>query len=356
MKRVFILVVLLSLGADLQSFTWIGGADGEHQRATSKGAKTKMELHVVDDEGVPVSDVNVETVFAMGADFQSGVFKTDAAGLVVVEGVTTGNTVELFLKKESYYSSHLKFCYLKFGENRKVKDGKWQPWRESRNVVLRKIVNPKPIQRHCGFVDVPQTNEWIGLDMACGDWVRPYGKGVVADLDLMVQWDGMQKPLSRNCFMQVRMNGVGCGGTFTNRVLESEFPYPHEAETNDMYEVRSFFWKERENGIRMKEQSFWNQLNFVTRSRCVVDESGRVKEANYGCIRELEVGPGDEGRPVLGLHCVFNPTPNDTNLEDMDIAQRTYKQIELEKRFERERREKEKKTVWGGVKKMFGAP
>ena len=58
----------------------------------------------------------------------------------------------------------------------------------------------------------------------------------------------------------------------------------------------------------------------------------------------------------VGLECVFNSTPNDSNLEDMDIAQRIYKQIELEKRLEKERREKEEKTVWGGIKKLFGSP
>lgn len=78
---------------------------------------------------------------------------------------------------------------------------------------------------------------------------------------------------------------------------------------------------------------------------------------DYCGLRCLEASPVMAGeKAVLSLESVFNPTPNDTNLEDMDIAQRTHKQIELDKRLEKERREKEAKTVWGGIKKIFDAP
>lgn len=356
MKMLFILWVILSLGTDLHASPCVGDADDEYHRATSKGAKTKMKLHVVDDEGLPVSNVDVEVVFAMGADFQPGFFKTDAEGIAVVEGVTTGNTIEFFLKNESYYNSYLKLRYLKFAENRKVKDGKWQPWGEVRSVVLRKIDNPIQLRHHCRFVDVPQTNVWVGLDMERGDWVGPFGKGVVPDIELLVQWDGLPMAASRDCSMQVRIPGESCGGTFVNKVLESEYPNSKSALTNYAYDVSSFDWKEREKGTRLLKQSFWNQRDLVVRLRCIVDESGHVKEAHYGCICELEVAPGDGNYPTLALAFVFNPTSNDVNLEIPDIAQRTYKRYEREKRLERERREKETKTVWGGIKKMFGAP
>ena len=141
-----------------------------------------------------------------------------------------------------------------------------------------------------------------------------------------------------------------------DKVLESEYPNSKSALTNYAYAVRSFDWKERESGTRLLAQSFWNQRALVVRLRCIADAFGQVKEAKYGCIRMLEVTPGSCDHPTLAVASVFNSTPNDANLEDMAIAQRTYKQIELEKRLEKERREKEEKTIWGGVKKMLGAP
>ena len=355
MKSFFILGVLVSLGVDLYALPRLEDAD-EYQRATSKGAKTKIELHVVDDEGLSVSNVDVEVVFAMGAGFQSGFFKTDAKGLAVVEGITTGNTIEFFLKKESYYNSYLKLRYLKFGENRKVKDGKWQPWGERREIRLRKIANPVKMPRFNCHFDVPRTNEWIGLDVERCDWVHPYGRGIVADFELFVTWDGFPKPTSRDCIMGLRMPGDGSGGYFFDKVTESDFPYPYLAKTNETYSVRSFDWKERESGILMRDQSFWNRRDFVFYTRCVVDESGKIREACYGSIRKLEVSPGSQGRPILRTHYVFNTLPNKVNLEETDVANRTYKQRALDERMEKERREKEAKTVWGGIKKMFGAP
>ena len=97
------------------------------------------------------------------------------------------------------------------------------------------------------------------------------------------------------------------------------------------------------------------------KGRSVIDGLGGTTWAgwniDYCGLRCLEASPGMAGeKAVLSLESVFNPTPNDTNLEDMDIAQRTHKQIELDKRLEKERREKEAKTVWGGIKKIFDAP
>lgn len=53
----------------------------------------------------------------------------------------------------------------------------------------------------------------------------------------------------------------------------------------------------------------------VTRTRCVIDEEGKIKAANYGCIRRFEIGPSRRGVALLRLTYVFNPTSNDTNLE-----------------------------------------
>lgn len=53
----------------------------------------------------------------------------------------------------------------------------------------------------------------------------------------------------------------------------------------------------------------------MTRTRTIVDENGEIKAANYGCIRRFEVGPSRRGVALLRMSYVFNPTPNDVNLE-----------------------------------------
>ena len=342
----------------ISSHAFCGDPDREFERAIVNGAKVSMGIHVIDDDGVPVDKAKVHVLLGMNfrekANFIDGFTSTN--GEFQIEGKTTGNEIEISVSKDGYYRSKVSLCLITRPGANKVKDGKWQPWGERKVICLRRIANPVKMPRFNCHFDVPRTNEWIGFDLERCEWVHPYGRGIVADFELFVTWDGFPKPTSRDCTMGLRMTGDGSGGYFFDKVTESDFPYPYLAKTNETYSVRSFDWKERESGILMRDQSFWNQRDFVFRTRCVVDESGKIREACYGSIRKLEVSPGSQGRPILRTHYVFNTLPNKVNLEEADVANRTYKHRALVERLEKERREKEEKTLWGGVKKMFGAP
>lgn len=62
------------------------------------------------------------------------------------------------------------------------------------------------------------------------------------------------------------------------------------------------------------------------RTRCVVDDEGKLVSAHYGKL----MGEFNGGFMALGFHCAygdqcgifFNPTPNDPNLEDMETINR----------------------------------
>ena len=204
---------------------------------------------------------------------------------------------------------------MRLAENRAVEDGKWQPWGEERTLVLRKILNPVQLKRFYGFLDVPMTNEWIGLDLEMGDWIAPLGKGKTEDLQLNVSWDGLPKTKSRDCSVAVRVPGDLNAGYFSNKIIESEYASAIRVNTNATYTVSAFNWVERVNGVRMKENSYWEDRDFVVRLRSEANAEGLIVKANYCCVRRLEVNPGAKGHPVLGLRCVFNDKINDYNLE-----------------------------------------
>ena len=63
--------------------------DPEYSRAVRKGAKAKLELHVVDDEGNPVPDVNVKAIMCMVTDAYTLNGQTDTNG--TIGGVYLGN-------------------------------------------------------------------------------------------------------------------------------------------------------------------------------------------------------------------------------------------------------------------------
>ena len=298
--------------------------------AVTKGADIWIQLSIVDDDGAPVPDADVKATLSFHDGFRHVQGRTDSLGNVSVRGVTTGDDIVLRIVKDGYYSSEYKTSYLRLAENRAVEDGKWQPWGEKRTVVLRKIGNPAKLCRFRDFLTVPSTNEWVGLDLAMGDWTKPYGKGEVEDLQLNALWDGLPKARSKNCMVAVRVPGNCNAGYFADKVKESEYASPLKASTNNVYAISEFDWIERNQGLRMQEKSCWNDKSLVLRLRCEVDDHGEIVKANYCCVQKLEVSPGTKGNAILDLATSFNPCANDVNLEDAERARLSrlrYKQM-----------------------------
>ena len=55
--------------------------------------------------------------------------------------------------------------------------------------------------------------------------------------------------------------------------------------------------------------------SLIVRSRCKVDNEGRLVGANYSTIKNVTVEAGWTGEVKMMIRYYFNPTPNDTNLE-----------------------------------------
>ena len=328
----------------ISGYAFCGTVNQELEHAIIKGAKVLMKLHVVDDDGNPVAEAKVHVLLGMNfrekANFLNGY--TSSRGQFMIEGKTTGNEVEITVSKDGYYRSNECICLITRPGSDKVINGKWQPFGEKRIVRLRKIRHPIHLIRCEKNMSVPETNVWMGLDLKLCDWVKPYGNAEESDLEVRVLWDGESPEHSRYCKTEVRFIKPMSGFYEVGNILESKMPFPYEANTNATYGA-NFEYYDRKNGQKMRKELVPNE-NRVLRVRCELTKDGRLKSANYCGLRCLEASPGMAGeKAVLGLESVFNPTPNDTNLEDDYIAQRTYKQIELEKRFERDR---QKKSFW----------
>ena len=287
--------------------------------ARRNGAEAKLEIFVADNDGTAVSNASVK-VF-MGMNFRAKGYwiegDTNEKGVFVVQGKTCGDEIVIHASKEGFYNSRLKLCFAEMGAEREVKNGKWLPYGTVETLRLRKIINP--ITLNCfGFgagKDVPVTNMWIGVDMEQGDFVSPHGKGKQEDFEIKVEWDGRTPPRSDYCMLALRFSGEMAGGYYANKVAESEYPYVYAADIHGRYDIRNLEVVGRDKDRRESAAVFRQDSVFVTRSRCIVDEEGNLKSACYGFIRLIRVDAGWDGRPTMRLAGVFNPTPNDTNLE-----------------------------------------
>ena len=308
---VILMLVVGLMGASAHSFP-PKRTDKGYVDAISKGADTWIELSVVDDEGVPVEGAEVKAIFSFRGGFRHVQCETGADGNASIRSKTTGDEIVVLISKQGHYGSQIKTSYLRFGENRPVEDGKWQPWGESRKVMLKRIKNPVVLRQSDLSLTIPDTNTWFGVDLECGDWVKPHGKGVVADCEVRVTWDGCSPYRCKLCKTDIRFTGPFSGAYDVKNVEESDMPFPYEAQTNAVYR-QIFEHYDRKDGRKLRE-SLRPNFTRVARVRCVVSEKGELLKANYCGLRCIEASPGD-GKAILGLTSVFNPTPNDTNLE-----------------------------------------
>ena len=105
----------------------------------------------------------------------------------------------------------------------------------SRKVMLKRIKNPLVLRQSDLSLTIPDTNTWFGVDLECGDWAKPHGKGVVADCEVRVIWDGCSPYRCKLCKTDIRFTGPFSGAYDVKNVEESDMPFPYEAQTNAVY-------------------------------------------------------------------------------------------------------------------------
>jgi hypothetical protein len=296
--------------------------DPEYSRAVSKGAKAKIELQVIDDEGVPVSNANVKVILGMVTTANILKGQTDTNGVFIIEGKTRGNEIIIQPKKDGYYNSEKKIVF--WGKQRQVKNGKWQPYGEKVTVVLRKKKNPKLLVTdfyNTRFTKTNTLNQWIGFDIKENDFVKPHGNGKVADFEIYFDWDGEwgYSPSYNGVIINIRFIEPHTGYYEVDKILTSDFKWQYNAMTNNVYiQSTSYGSRRLENG-EFERKLYDKGTYWVVRSRPVVDEKGNLISANYSIFYNIQFSCNEDKTVGILLSRVFNPTPNDTNLEPVDI-------------------------------------
>lgn len=285
--------------------------------ARRKGAETKIILKVVDDMGVVVSNASVNIFFGMNFRPKGHAItgETNETGVFTAVGKTCGDEIEISIGKSGYYPSKRKLCYATMGRERPVSDGKWQPYCDMQQMVLRKIRNPISTERFWEFRYTKAINSWIGFDIAKNDFVRPHGNGATSDFEVFIDWNGDWLPKYKGMSVKIRFVEPFSGYYETPANTESSFIGPYKAKSTANY-VQNAEFSEQVRDDGEIDESHFNKANcWVVRSRCKVDENGKLISANYSVIHDIVFSCKKGGMGGFSVTGAFNPTPNDTNLE-----------------------------------------
>ena len=288
-------------------------------RALEIGAEFDVMFRVVDDDGFPVADARCGGWKYMehGQKHGSGYATyTDTNGCARV----TGKCSEWFsvvVRKDGYYKTSFDVRYPLEHVNTPIFDGKWQPYGETRTVVLKRIRQPhemhgpdNPPQRKVRIYD-----KWLGFDLAKGDFLPPMGNGTDADMLVRFSLKG-QMPYDWSIKMDVSFTNHPCAGAYIlKKDVWSDMKSVYFADTNALYLTDFSFQYAREKGSRRPiVEKLEGDEYLVFRTRTKVDKDGNLTSARYGKLYgpwNFEDAGGSQIQKVF-----LNKADNDANLED----------------------------------------
>ena len=291
--------------------------DASLKDAYFKGADAKIIYRVVDDEGMPVEGASAHIWFRTTHPklvIDDWTVNTDSNGVFIAEH-RTNDRLSCRISKDGYYHTFDRVTFSDPSAYPLATGGKWQPYGNTKTVVLKKIRNPEKLvcwDRTKKNV-IPSYDTWLAFDLECCQFIAPYGAG--RDSDVLLRFT-LNSPARGDYHMkmEVSFTNMPYAGAYQIKKDDfSDFKSVYHADTNANYLQAFVYSFDRNPQKRPIVVELGEDEYLVFRTRTKIDEKGHLISANYGVLygQWQFVGPGGMKIPFL----VFNPTPNDTNLE-----------------------------------------
>jgi hypothetical protein len=278
---------------------------------------------------VPIEGARAVISFVGARDDDNHIGPTDRDGYFSAQGKALAG-IYLAACKDGYYPARFdtsRFDRLPAGQStRKI-------------LVLPRIVKPVPLfakrSGHSGAgLTVPVQGEWVGYDLESGDWVHPYGNGIITDLRFRFKtsfngWKFGEEAMANSRHINSDLSEAEFRlfyGKWDGE-LEISFPNPQEGlhEEKDRFLTYSSM-KMPHQAPAEGYQPAWHytdntysptnareNVGFFLRTRVRLDERGRIISANYSKVMgDFSFSPANG---ALRFVFYFNPVPNDRNLE-----------------------------------------
>lgn len=314
----------------------------EFARALSVGADAKMTLRIVNADGIPIPDAEVEFGFwnnySQGG-FKNSILRSDTNGECVVSGRCNGSCV-WNVTKPGYYRSHAEWSLSNTQSAPKVVDGKWQPYGETREIVLKQIVSPVDLPcLEYTLIKCPVFDEWLGFDLGCYSWVKPYGSGLHSDVLIRLHEEGNGDTAFSASLELCFTNNPFAGAYVLKKDADSEMKSVYQADTNATYQTKFLYSLSVDSNGGRKASELSEDSYLVFRTRTEVDKEGNLLSAHYGKI----YGRWGFYGGMRAEAFFFNPTPNDSNLEDAKTAESS---LQRQRQREALPYKKKRKSLW----------
>lgn len=284
----------------------------------ASGANADIVIVVHDERGAVVSNADVCVSFLVAPtreEVRTGI--TDGDGRFAAKSSRCIGRYTVEVRKKGYYAAFSRCAARSLPEDDVKRTRKWSANVKCEEVVLRAIRSPVQLVRQ-GDVGLryPATNEVLRFDLERFDWCPPFGGGRHDDIHLVFEESHRAETWTEfaNNLRVTFPNGVD--GFYRQRIEfpYSQFRYAYHADRGAVYEkeLNLRFGRTASavtNDVRLAKDEY-----LVYRVRTRTNEFGQVTAAHYG-----RIGEGFGHLLRLRMSSWFNPTVNDTNLEDARV-------------------------------------
>lgn len=288
--------------------------------------EAKITVKVIDVDGNPVTNANVNIGFNQGGNAWIGEYKSemirglsDSNGLFSAQTRSLGD-IGVFVEKENFYRSSGRQDYSGTYQGKK----RWKPWNLTCEIILKEVRNPIPMYVKSIRTEISKVGVPMGYDLEKGDWVAPHGKGM--HTDMIFQVDGHFKDFrDHDLTLSLSFPNEGDGiRSFEVPVRQGSKLRSSHVTPHSWYNSKRAWNSRRKRDPKnptktdvINNNTYEEKGNYYFRVRTVLDEKGNVEKACYGKIYgDIRFGGAEEGGVWLKDYVLyFNPKINDRNIE-----------------------------------------
>lgn len=345
--------------------------------------ETAVTVMATTEDNKGVENCNIEVVFD-DAETTKNAIKygvTNKDGISVISA-RSRPTISITTQHQNFYPTYEQSIMNLVNE----KDTRYLPLKKlHHSIMLRKIQNPIPLYAKQNNIPIPKKEKWIGFDLEKSDWVKPFGLGVISDIEFNLLNEPIHVNRDTKDEQESLIDRITKEHSANPRLKSSYLEYRDEfyelpkgtSTYEEALKFRLYKWQGtvkirvpfEKGGILAEKEKYliyskhpqtdyarlpvpemrmphhapkdgyqknyqWQKtsgqqltidekLGFFIKTRIKLDEHGNEISAHYAkFITDVQI----DIRGRIKFTSYFNPTPNDTNLE-FDLKKNLFKNL-----------------------------